>query len=306
MSLETANAARGRWPGILQTLGVEPKFLVDKHGPCPICSGKDRFRFDDKLNGQFFCSHCGAGDGFKLLELLHGWPFKKAASEVDQIVGRIPATSEAKPKRSESDNAKACRKILEGAGRVVEGTPSHAYLLRRCGEFGPFTALRNHPGIRHTTSGGIHPALLAILTHSDGSGCSVHRTYLNQDGEKAMVDPVRKMMPGTIGGASIRLGPVMERMGIAEGIETAICAGKLFNLPVWSAVSANGLIAWNPPEGCREVLICADNDANFVGYDAALDLGKRLQRLGIKWEIRMPDGIGQDWCDVFSQHHAAS
>ena len=58
-TMDTANAARGRWPSILQALGVDPKFLRNEHGPCPHCGGKDRFRFDDRLNGSFFCSHCG-------------------------------------------------------------------------------------------------------------------------------------------------------------------------------------------------------------------------------------------------------
>ena len=34
--LGTSNAARGRWPGILQAMGVDPRFLMDKHGPCPV------------------------------------------------------------------------------------------------------------------------------------------------------------------------------------------------------------------------------------------------------------------------------
>ena len=40
--------ARGRWPGILTALGVPAKALRNRHGPCPVCGGKDRFRFDDK------------------------------------------------------------------------------------------------------------------------------------------------------------------------------------------------------------------------------------------------------------------
>lgn len=93
----------------------------------------------------------------------------------------------------------------------------------------------------------------------------------------------------------------MPRMGIAEGIETALCAGKLFGLPVWAATCAGLLKTWEPPEGCREVVICADNDESCAGYDAALDLGKRLHRMGIKWELRMPEQVGTDWCDVLHE-----
>lgn len=303
MSLDTANAARGRWPGILEALGINPKYLRDVHGPCPACGGKDRFRFDDKLNGNFYCSQCGAGDGFKLLQLVHGWDFKKAASEVDRIVGNIPVT-EKRQERTDEDKSKACRKLLEGAGRVVEGTPAHLYLLNRCGAYGPFHgALRAHPGIRHTTSGGIHPALLAIMQYPDGGGASVHRTYLTADGQKALVDPVRKMMPGlSLAGSAVRLGPIAERLGIAEGIETAICAGKLFGLPVWAATCANQLKAWEPPQGVKEVVIFGDNDASYTGQEAAFALAKRLHAAGLVVEVKIPPMVGTDWQNEYENN----
>ena len=307
-TMDTANAARGRWPGILEALGVNPKFLRDVHGPCPACGGRDRFRFDDRLNGNFFCTHCGAGDGFVLLQKVHGWEFKKAASEVDRIVGNIPVTTEKKPERSDEDKSKACRKLLEGAGRVVQGTPAHLYLLNRCGDPGPILGdLRAHPGLRHTTSGGIHPAMLAILRYADGSGSSVHRTYLTQDGRKADVDPVRKMLPGLpLAGSCVRLGPVMERLGIAEGIETAISAGKLFGLPVWAATCANQLKAWEPPQGVREVVVFGDNDASMTGQEAAYTLGKRLRLEGFGVDVKIPPRVGTDWADQIQDNTVAA
>lgn len=74
--------ARGRWHGILQALGVDRQFLNDKHGPCPVCGGKDRFRFDDRDHrGTFFCSFCGAGDGVTLVMRVKGLDFKTAAQK---------------------------------------------------------------------------------------------------------------------------------------------------------------------------------------------------------------------------------
>ena len=65
--LDVRTAARGRWRGILHSLGMDERSLSGKHCPCPLCGGKDRFRFDDKDGrGTYYCSGCGAGDGVKL------------------------------------------------------------------------------------------------------------------------------------------------------------------------------------------------------------------------------------------------
>ena len=88
---EVKAAASGRWPGILSRLGVRSDTLVDRHGPCPGCGGKDRFRFDDAEAGSFICSQGGggtlAGDGFALLEHVHGWDASRALREVAGVLG---------------------------------------------------------------------------------------------------------------------------------------------------------------------------------------------------------------------------
>ena len=76
--MHAAELAVGRWPGLLVQFGIERNLLTGKHAPCPVCEGRDRFRFDDREGrGTFFCSHCGAGDGFRLLQLVKGWSFKQ-------------------------------------------------------------------------------------------------------------------------------------------------------------------------------------------------------------------------------------
>jgi putative DNA primase/helicase len=63
----------GRWRSILPALGIDPRFLTGRNCPCPICGGKDRFRWDNKGgNGTFFCNQCGAGQGLKLAQLITG------------------------------------------------------------------------------------------------------------------------------------------------------------------------------------------------------------------------------------------
>lgn len=88
--------ARGRWPGILASLaGITDQQLSDRHQPCPLCGGDDRYRFDDKDgSGTWFCNRCGgknqqggAGNGMDLLMRKTGWEFKRAAEEVERYLG---------------------------------------------------------------------------------------------------------------------------------------------------------------------------------------------------------------------------
>lgn len=299
-TLDTANAARGRWPGILQALGIDSKFLKNEHGPCPICSpdkaSSDRFRFDDNLNGSWICNQCGAGDGFVLLQKVHGWDFKKAASEVDRVVGNIPLTSEKRPERTEEDKRRYMGKIWRESRPVQNGDPVWLYLTRRCGDVqGILDHIRFHPALKHSVSGSEHPAMLAGMGWDGKKFSGIHRTYLTEDGQKAQVDPVR-MSFGEVG--PVRLGPAMERLGIAEGIETAICASHRFGLPVWSAICANGMEAWEPPEGVKAVLICGDNDESMTGQAAAFALAKRLRREGLEVQVAIPETVGCDWADA--------
>lgn len=98
-------SAVGHWPMILASLGIPSASLRNKHGPCPGCGGKDRFRFDDKQGrGTFICGQGGdpiAGDGFDLLNHVHGWTVKDAFLEVADVLG-VQGTprGERKPRRA--------------------------------------------------------------------------------------------------------------------------------------------------------------------------------------------------------------
>jgi putative DNA primase/helicase len=293
----TAEEAIGRWPGILQSLGVDPRFLSNKHGPCPVCSGKDRYRFDDKDGrGTWFCSHCGSGDGFQLLQRLFGWGFSEAAKQVDRIVGTVQAGAIVQA-RSEESKVETLRAVWKASRTVTKGDPVWRYLNRRIGIDMVPADLRLHPGMKHS-DGGIYPVMLARMTYPDGSGASIHRTYLTQDGQKAPVSEAKKFMQGKpLQTASVRLGPVGGRIGIAEGIETALAASRRFGLPVWAATNAVLLDAWVPPEGVEHVLIAGDNDASYTGQDAAFSLARRLVKEGYAVEVQIPGAVGKDWAD---------
>ena len=91
--------AKGHWPSILGTLaGLTSEQLTDKHQPCPLCGGKDRYRFDDlDGTGSWFCNDCGgkdqaggAGNGMDMLMRRQNWTFKEAAQRIEQHLGITP------------------------------------------------------------------------------------------------------------------------------------------------------------------------------------------------------------------------
>jgi putative DNA primase/helicase len=296
--------ATGRWPGILVALGVDAAHLTGKHVACPVCGGKDRFRFDDKDGrGTFYCSHCGAGDGFTLLGRLKGWDFRTAAREIEQVAG-VAATAPPAPTFSDEDKLKALTRVWRD-GRPLDGADEACRYLAGRGLVLdlPISALRCHPGLTYRDGAdvlGRFPALLALVTGPDGRRVTLHRTYL-KDGCKAPVPSPRKLMPGKpIKGAAIRLHPAGDVLGVAEGIETALAARQLLSMPVWSCVSAAGIESFVPPESVRKLIVFGDNDTSGTGQAAAWALAKRAIATGIDVEVRIPERMGADWADEVS------
>lgn len=297
---KVSEIATGRWPSILMYFGIEERFLKNKHGECPICGGKDRYRFDDKAGrGTWICNQCGAGDGFALLEKYKGWTFKEAAYQVELIAGNVTA----KAIKEDSDEAKkmaAVKRIWNDAEPVSKGDPVWLYLNRRIGlELIP-ACLRFHPALPYVDGESVDyfPALVAAVSNHENQGIGVHRIYLTSAGEKAPVEKAKKLMAGRpLNGGSIKLGAAGEVLGIAEGIETALAASRKFSVPVWAAISAGLLEQWMPPESVKTVIVFGDNDASYTGQASAYALAKKLRLKGVNADVRIPELLGTDWAD---------
>jgi putative DNA primase/helicase len=289
--------AQGRWPAILSSVGIADHYLTGRHTACPICrGGKDRFRFDNlEGRGTYICSKCGAGDGVKLVMEVNGWTFREAAERIEALVGDEP-TSPPPQQRSEAEKRAALQRLWGRASPVRDGDPVARYLQRRLGQTTFPEALRTVLRLRYPDSG-LHPGMLAVVTAPDGTLVNVHRTYLTPQGSKAPVARPRMFMPGKVPpGSAVRLFSHENRLGIAEGIETALSASKLFDVPCWAALTKDLLSRWTPPSQVQEVIIFADHDA--PGQTAAYALASRLTGRGRRVKIEIPDQAGQDWNDV--------
>lgn len=307
--------AVGRWPGILAAIGVSHKALRNKHGPCPMCGGKDRFRFDNKSGrGTWICSQCGAGDGIELVKRFLSVDFRDAAAEIEKHLGDLPImpTSDGQ-KEDDGQKREQMTKLWQRAKPISLADAAGRYLERRVGVKSFPPTLRFVADERYAEAGvrpSWHPAMIARVDPSDvareaGERAALHRTYLTPDGFKADVPSARKMMGSMPTGAAVRLMPHEDILGIAEGIETAFAASHMFGVPVWAALTADLLQAWEPPASVSTVFIFGDNDVSLTGQAAAYGLGRRLIAKRLTVTVEIPVRTGTDWNDVFEQRRAA-
>ena len=301
---KTTKAAKGKWRGILMHLGLPEAALRDKHGPCPLCGGSDRFRFDNKDGrGTYICNSCGAGDGMKLAQEFTGRPFSTIAAEIDAILGNVRPDAPTRPALGDDERRQLLRETYAATKPVQVGDLVHAYLSTRGIEELIYPPSLRFGAALRDGDGGVRPCMVALVGIPGEKPASMHRTFLKPDGSgKAEMGAPRKLMPGELPeGACVQLsawnghGPI----GIAEGIETAMSASALFDIPVWAAINTTMLAKWLPPEGVEDVAIFADNDALFGGQAAAYRLAHRLAVKKIPVTVHVPGTTGEDWNDIW-------
>lgn len=300
--MKTLEAAVWKWEGILSHFGVEDCYLKNTHGPCPLCGGKDRFRFDNKDGqGTYFCSQCGAGTGMKLLMNIKGWDFKTAAKEVDQVIGNIDSA----PKKT---MVSSFRWLHESIAKKIQpaGDSVRQYLSGRGLRASKEIKQCRHSYFEDGRRLADYDCMICPVTSVDGEIQTYHVTYL-ENGEKAPVRDPKKLMPtsGELRSAAIRLTKIYEHIGVAEGVETALAVMDLFQIPCWAVVNTSLMEKWLPPEGVNAVTVFADNDANFAGQKSAYSLAHSLGIRGISVEVEVPKNKGSDFADLIKQEAAA-
>jgi putative DNA primase/helicase len=292
----TVEAARGRWFGLLRHFGVDERYLRNRHGPCPLCGGKDRYRWDDKDgSGSYYCGQCGAGSGMQLLMRYTGMDFREAAAAVDELIGSV---QKVEPKQK-TDPRVRLRKINAGLQSVEGINPVRVYLRSR--GLSPAEATQYNPSVAYYDGGfvGSFPAMVHLFSGQFGEPLTYHITYLDKCGRKASVESPRKVLTpvSPLAGGAIRLCGCEDMLGIAEGVETALAATKLMGVPCWAAYSATLMESFIPPECVRKLIVFGDNDSTFTGQKAAYTLANKMERAGLSVEVRIPDRVDTDWAD---------
>lgn len=229
------------------------------------------------------------------------------------LAARVAAATrerEAAQRRQWAANAERIAKLWAECVPLVPGDPVTLYLKARgfAGLWPLPKCLRYHAALAYWHGGeriGTFPAMVAPLTAPDGRMLALHRTHLTRDGRKADVPTVRKLTAATgpLAGASIRLfEPDRGRIGVAEGIETALGAWCASSVPTVAAYSASGAATYVWPSTVQRLVIFADRDV--AGAAAAERLRQRARAAGLTVNLLKPTEPGTDWCDVWARHVA--
>lgn len=85
----------GMWQDALMTIcGVDSRHFTGKHTSCPVCGGKDRFRFSNKVkesgDGGAYCNECGADSGIGWLMKLTEWSYSECIDALGAYLGKQP------------------------------------------------------------------------------------------------------------------------------------------------------------------------------------------------------------------------
>lgn len=294
--------ARGRWRGILTAAGFNEKHLNGKNGPCPFCDGTDRWRWTNHENsGAAICNVCGPKTGVDLVMMRKGLEFLAAKKWIMEEIGRAPI--EKQQKRGNESSEKRLSKLWSEAHPLDGKDPASLYLAQRHIKLVEYPKLlRYHPRVAYDKQGDswvFHPALLQKFVSADAKKWTLQVSYLDPARKRQDRPSDRRLargVPVPLGGA-VRLASSAETMGVAEGIESALSASLIHDVPVWATLSTGCLVKWEPPATAKNILIFADCDESFAGQAAAYPLAHKLAAKGLHVEVRMPPDLG-DWNDA--------
>ncbi|HIJ85704.1 MAG: hypothetical protein HW380_3708 [Magnetococcales bacterium] len=283
------NMARGRWHEILGGIGIDPKFLKNAHGSCPMCGGVDRFRFDNlDGNGTYFCGQCDPGDGFSLAGKFLGKSFQEVLEIVANILGCLPVAAP-EPSgvvinfaalASQGKDAQAYEKAAKIWSEAEPAPENHAYLTKKNVKphgLGLFRGPMIIAGMSCDNS--------LLIPLSDETGKLQTLEFIDENGEK-------RLLPGGQKKGSFHvIGEPSKTIVICEGYATGGTLHEATQLQVVMAIDSGNLtqvaekIAKLSPG--KTIIIAADDDRHTPGNPGLTKASDAARRTGAA--LAIPD-----------------
>ncbi|HHQ4748479.1 DUF927 domain-containing protein [Aeromonas veronii] len=299
-------AAAGHWPDLLAAVGIDiPR--RGKHGPCPACGGKDRFRLDDKGGrGTWICSQCGNGDGLDLVGKVTGRQPKEAAELIAPLVGlsdsgldhaareqlhqQQQARAEQEHKQAEQQRRKAARRATSISADIKQGISP--YLERKALSGLPMPLTQRVIAVGELT---YQPGSLVVPLWDEAGGL-VNVQLINTEGGK------RYLPGGQKAGAFHRIDGG-ELVAVVEGYASGLSVQAATGATVYCAMDAGNLLAIaqiarrQHPEA--RLLLCGDNDEGTKGNPGKAKAEHAAATVG--GLVALPSVAG-DWNDYHQAH----
>ncbi|MCC0180578.1 DUF927 domain-containing protein [Aeromonas hydrophila] len=303
---DVAAAACGHWPDVLAGLGIDIPSR-GKHGPCPACGGKDRFRLDDKGGrGTFICSQCGAGDGLDLVCRVTSKSAKEAAELIAPLVGLSaggldPAERE-RIRQQQQANAEADHQRTEQRHRITANRAASVMVDTR-----PGVSLYLEGKTLHGVSVPLtqHVIAVAELTFQPGSmvvplqnevGELVNVQLINAQGEKCY-------LPGGQKQRAFHCIEGSELVAVVEGYATGLSVHLTTGATVYCAMDAGNLLAVatiaRRQHSEAQILLCGDNDEGTPSNPGKSKAEQAAATVG--GLVALPPVAG-DWNDYHQAH----
>ena len=303
---EITAQAVGKWDYIFHSLGIEVG--NGKHCPCPICGGKDRFRFDNQNGrGTYICNQCGSGDGLELIKHYYHCDAKESSIKVAECLNL--------PNQSDQIRDKTVFKKIASEQLHNNNIPENPvckkveYLLSKTalGQSGYLTKKGLTFDLPLLDNGRIFAPMLNL--HNEYAGGQ----FIESDGSKHLMKGSNKK------GAFILVSSILSRPAevrakvlthneiiICEGLATGISIAEFRHRDaiIIAAVDAGNLIhvakAIRDVNQTAKIIIAGDND---IGQSPNKGLAKAMEAAqAVNGYYSIPDtDLKADWDDYRQQ-----
>lgn len=314
MIRQVSDAAAGRWPDVLSSMGIDVPASPSAQVACPACGGKDRFRFDDDGRGAHFCNVCGAGDGLELVKKVNSCDATRAAQLVADVLGmnvhgmREPSRQGGDHQRQSQAHRRAALAQQQAEERAARATRFTAKLTALTAQAKPgepaYLAGKGLPGFTFP----VLPdgALLLVLVNEAGD--KVAAQTITADGEKRLLSGSAKK------GAYHVINPAHtpKTVIIGEGLSTVLSVHQMRpDALAVVAIDAGNLLpvakVMRQQHPQAQIVIAADNDhPEGASETGAINIGKDAAEKAanaVNGSVALPPGDHKvDWNDYHQQH----